>query len=299
MQVNNRLFEIVYILIQKKKVTAKELANRFEVSTRTIYRDIEILSRANIPVYATKGKDGGIGILDEYVLNKTILTEEEQNQILFALQGMKKVAGQDEKDTLRKLSRLFNKNVDDWIRIDFSNWGKDNEKEKRFNMIKTAILNKNQIEFVYYNSNGEKSQRTVEPLQVWFKDKSWYLIAYCKMKQDYRIFKIARIKEIKILEEHFKRELQQENKKEEYKFKTVTLELEISKKMAYRVYDEFEDREINKKEDGSFIINVEYPENEWVYGYILSFGEYVKVLSPERVKRTIKDKIEKILKNYL
>ena len=299
MQVNNRLFEIVYILIQKKKVTAKELANRFEVSTRTIYRDIEILSRYNIPVYATKGKDGGIGILDEYVLNKTILTEEEQNQILFALQGMKKVAGQDEKDTLRKLSRLFNKKVDDWIRIDFSNWGKDNEKEKRFNMIKTAILNKNQIEFVYYNSNGEKSQRTVEPLQVWFKDKSWYLIAYCKMKQDYRIFKIARIKEIKILEEHFKRELQQENKKEEYKFKTVTLELEISKKMAYRVYDEFEDSEINKKDDGSFIINVEYPENEWVYGYILSFGEYVKVLSPERVKRTIKDKIEKILKNYL
>lgn len=299
MQVNNRLFEIVYILIQKKKVTAKELANRFEVSTRTIYRDIEILSRANIPVYATKGKDGGIGILDEYVLNKTILTEEEQNQILFALQGMKKVAGQDEKDTLRKLSRLFNKKVDDWIRIDFSNWGKDNEKEKRFNMIKTAILNKNQIEFVYYNSNGEKSQRTVEALQVWFKDKSWYLIAYCKMKQDYRIFKIARIKEIKILEEHFKRELQQENKKEEYKFKTVTLELEISKKMAYRVYDEFEDSEINKKDDGSFIINVEYPENEWVYGYILSFGEYVKVLSPERVKRTIKDKIEKILKNYL
>lgn len=299
MQVNNRLFEIVYILIQKKKVTAKELANRFEVSTRTIYRDIEILSRANIPVYATKGKEGGIGILDEYVLNKTILTEEEQNQILFALQGMKKVTGQDEKDTLRKLSRLFNKKVDDWIRIDFSNWGKDNEKEKRFNMIKTAILNKNQIEFVYYNSNGEKSQRTVEPLQVWFKDKSWYLISYCKMKQDYRIFKIARIKEIKILEEHFKRELQQENKKEEYKFKTVTLELEISKKMAYRVYDEFEDSEINKKDDGSFIINVEYPENEWVYGYILSFGEYVKVLSPERVKRTIKDKIEKILKNYL
>ncbi len=90
MQVNNRLFEIVYILIQKKKVTAKELANRFEVSTRTIYRDIEILSRANIPVYATKGKEGGIGILDEYVLNKTILTEEEQNQILFVLQGMKK-----------------------------------------------------------------------------------------------------------------------------------------------------------------------------------------------------------------
>lgn len=298
MQVNNRLFEIVYILIQKKKVTAKELANRFEVSTRTIYRDIETLSRANIPIYATKGKEGGIEILDEYVLNKMLLTEEEQNQILFALQGIKKVVGQDEKDILEKLSRLFNKKVDDWIRIDFSNWGKDNEKEKRFNMIKTAILNKNQIEFVYYNSNGEKSKRTIEPLQIWFKDKSWYLIAFCNLKQDYRIFKIARIKEIEILEEHFERDLQQESKKEEYKFKTVTLELEISKKMAYRVYDEFEDSEITKKDDGNFIINVEYPENEWVYGYILSFGEYLKVLSPERVKRTIKNKIEKILKKY-
>lgn len=299
MQVNNRLFEIVYILIQKKKVTAKELANKFEVSTRTIYRDIETLSRANIPIYATKGKEGGIEILDDYVLNKMLLTEEEQNQILFALQGIKKVAGQDEKDILEKLSRLFNKKVDDWIRIDFSNWGKDNEKEKRFNKIKAAILNKNRIKFEYYNTNGEKSERIVEPLQIWFKDKSWYLIAFCKLKQDYRIFKIARIKEIEILEEHFERDLQQESKKEKCNFKTITLKLEISKKMAYRVYDEFEDSEINKKDDGSFIINVEYPENEWVYGYILSFGEYLKVLSPERVKRTIKDKIEKILKNYL
>lgn len=299
MQVNNRLFEIVYMLMQKKKTTAKELANRFEVSTRTIYRDIEILSRANIPIYATKGKEGGIGLLDEYVLNKTILTEGEQNQILFALQGMKKVTGEDEKDTLRKLSRLFNKNVDDWIRIDFSNWGKDNAQLKRFNMIKSAILNRNRIKFVYYNTNGEKSKRTVEPLQICFKDKSWYLIAYCKMKEDYRIFKIARIKEIEILEEHFKRELQQESKNEQYNFKTITVELEISKKMAYRVYDEFEDSEINKKDDGSFIVNVKYPENEWIYGYILSFGEYVKVLSPERAKRIIKYKIEKTLKNYL
>lgn len=298
MQVNNRLFEIVYILIQKKKVTAKELANKFEVSTRTIYRDIETLSRANIPIYATKGKEGGIEILDEYVLNKMLLTEEEQKQILFALQGIKKVAGQNEKDILEKLSRLFNKKADDWIRIDFSNWGKDKEKEERFNKIKAAILNKNRIKFEYYNTNGEKSERIVEPLQIWFKDKSWYLIAFCKLKQDYRIFKIARIKEIEILEEHFERDLQQESKKEKCKFKTITLKLEISKKMAYRVYDEFEDSEITKKDDGSFIINVEYPENEWVYGYILSFGEYLKVLSPERVKRTIKNKIEKILKNY-
>ena len=298
MQVNNRLFEIVYLLIQKKKITAKELADRFEVSTRTIYRDIETLSMANIPIYTSKGKDGGIGILDEYVLNKTILSEEEQNQILFALQGMKKVSG-EEKDILEKLSILFNKKVDDWIKIDFSNWGKNNAQEERFEMMKTAILNKRQIEFVYYNSNGDETKRIVEPLQIWFKDKSWYLMSYCKLKEDYRIFKISRIKEIKILEKHFERELPKEQKEEKYNFKSISLELEISKEMAYRVYDEFECREITKNEAGNFIVKVEYPENEWVYGYILSFGEHIKVLSPNRAKSIIKDKLEKTLKKYL
>ena len=296
MQVNNRLFEIVYILLQKKKTTAKELADRFEVSTRTIYRDIETLSTANIPIYASKGKDGGIGLLDEYVLNKTILSEEEQNQILFALQGMKKVKGQDEKDILEKLSILFNKKIDDWIKIDFSNWG--NVQEERFDIIKSAILNKQLIGFTYYNSNGEESKRIVEPLQIWFKDKSWYLVSYCKLKQDYRIFKIARIKEVNMLQEHFERELPKEEN-EQYNFKIIELELEINKAMTYRVYDEFESKEITKKQDGNFIIKVKYPENEWVYGYILSFGEHAKVLSPGYAKNIIKDKLQKTLKNYL
>ena len=297
MQVNNRLFEIVYILMQKKKTTAKELANRFEVSTRTIYRDIETLSGANIPIYASKGKDGGIGLLDEYVLNKTILSEEEQNQILFALQGMKKVKGQDEKDILEKLSILFNKKINDWIKIDFSNW--DNMQEERFDIIKSAILNKHLVQFTYYNSNGEESKRIVEPLQIWFKDKSWYLVSYCKLKQDYRIFKIARIKEVKMLQEHFERELPKEEENEKHNFKIIELELEINKAMTYRVYDEFESKEITKKEDGNFMIKVKYPENEWVYGYILSFGEYAKVLNPSYAKNIIKDKLQKTLKNYL
>lgn len=93
----NRLFEIVYILLERETVTAKELAERFEVSTRTIYRDIEILSQAKIPVYANKGKGGGISLLSDYVLDKSILSEEEQNQILFALQSMRKLVIQIKK----------------------------------------------------------------------------------------------------------------------------------------------------------------------------------------------------------
>ena len=102
-----------------------------------------------------------------------------------------------------------------------------------------------------------------------------------------------------MLQEHFERELPKEEKDENYNLKIIELELEINKAMTYRVYDEFESEEITKKEDGNFIVKVEYPENEWVYGYILSFGEYAKVLSPSYAKNIIKDKLEKILKNYL
>ncbi len=299
MQVNNRLFEIIYILLERKKVTAKELAEKFEVSTRTIYRDIDLLSASGIPIYAVKGKDGGISILDNYVLDKSLLSEEEQNQILFSIQAMKKINGQDEKDILNKMSRLFNKKVDDWIKVDFSNWGKEALQDKRFDMIKTAILDKKLIEFTYYNSNSEKTKRIVEPLQIYFKDKSWYLIAYCRVKNDYRIFKMARMKELKLCNEHFEREIPNEYEDKSIDFKTILLELEISNKLAYRVYDEFENEEITKNKDGNFIIKVEYPENEWIYGYILSFGEYIKVISPESIKDIIKKKAQKILNNYI
>ena len=293
----NRLFEIVYILLERKTITAKELAERFEVSTRTIYRDIEILSQAKIPVYANKGNGGGIGLLEDYVLDKSMLSEEEQNQILFALQSMEKISNQDEKNILEKMSSIFNKSKTNWIDVDFSDWGINGEQDQTFNLIRNAILKHNVIEFVYYNSYGEEKKRQAEPLQIYFKDKSWYLKAYCRLKQDYRLFKISRMKDIKLLNETFERELPQ-IKENKFDYKTIQLELEISKDMSYRVYDEFKMEDIIKNKNGDFIIKVEFPENDWVYGYILSFGENVKVLSPGYVKSIIKEKLKKSLKNY-
>lgn len=297
MQVN-RLFEIIYILLEKENVTAKELAEHFGVSVRTIYRDIDVLSRSNIPIYTNQGKGGGINLLDNFVLDKSLISEDEQNQILFALQSLEKLNVNNEKMLLDKMSILFNKATRNWIEIDFSSWGTDSTQNERFNKIKEAILNKKVVEITYFNSYGEENIRQVEPLQIWFKDKSWYIKAFCRLKQDYRIFKIARIRDIKILDEHFERDLPVE-KEEKTKFKVISLKLEISKEMAYRVYDEFEKENINKNENGDFIVEVEYPENEWVYGYILSFGEYVKVLSPEYAKDIIKKRLEKTIKKYL
>lgn len=291
----NRLFEIVYLLLEKETATAKELAEHFEVSVRTIYRDIDILSTAGIPVYTNKGKGGGISLLDNFVLDKSILSEEEQNQIIFALQSLEKLDKNSEKKALEKMSRLFHKQARNWIEIDFSNWDNEN---KKFERIKQAILNRQVIEFTYFNSYGEERKRQVEPLQIWFKDKAWYIKAYCRVKQDYRIFKIARIREIKILDETFERELPQEQERKPYDIKLISLELEISKEKAYRVYDEFEKESITQKEDGNFIIHVNYPENDWVYEYILSFGEYIKVIAPEYAKDIVKEKIQKMIKNY-
>lgn len=293
----NRLFEIVYILLEKNTITAKKLSEHFGVSVRTIYRDIDILSTANIPIYTNKGKGGGISLLENFVLDKSILSEEEQNQILFALQSLEKL-NVNNKKALEKMSMLFNKGTKNWIEIDFSNWGTDSTQNNRFNIIKEAIINNKVIEFTYFSAGRVENKRQVEPLQIWFKDKSWYIKAFCRLKQDYRIFKIARIRDIKVLDEHFERELPIE-KEEKQNFKVISLKMEISKEMAYRVYDEFEKENINKNENGDFIITIDYPENEWVYGYILSFGEYAKILSPEYAKDIIKKRLDKTIKNYL
>ena len=294
----NRLFEIVYILLERKTVTAKELAERFEVSTRTIQRDIEILSNSKIPVYANKGRGGGICLLDNFVLDKSILSDEEQNQILFGLQVQQKLNIDNKKTAFQKLTTIFNKASKNWIEVDFADWGIDNLKDNKFELIKKAILNNQVIQFVYYNSYGQETNRQVEPLQIWFKDKAWYIKGYCRLKKDYRLFKITRMKDVEILDEHFERELPKKLE-QKYNLKTISLELEISKDISYRVYDEFQKENITKKENGDFIVKVEYPENDWVYGYILSFGEHVKVISPEYLKKAIKEKLEKTMKNYI
>ena len=306
----SRLFEIVYILMNKKVITAKELATYFEVSQRTIYRDIEILNVAGIPVYTNKGKGGGIKMLDNFMLNKSVLSEQEQNEILTALQGVKalkqsnQLAQVNPENVLTKLSAIFNRDVINWVEMDFSDWaftGKDN-----FNIIKSSILNKECIAFDYFSTKGEKSHRIVYPITLWFKHKSWYVKAYCLTKNSYRVFKLSRIKNLNIVEEKveiFKMADIQfyEEEKEEQPIKKgdiIKIKLFIDASMAYRVYDEFDEDCIEKDSDGNFIVYAAYPEDEWLYGYILSFNHNAEVLEPLYFRDTICNRLESTLKNY-
>ncbi len=144
----HRLFEMVYILLDKKKITAGELAEHFGVSRRTICRDIDTLSTAGIPVYTEKGKGGGISLLPNFILNKSILSEGEQNEILSALYGLSSIKTDETNLILQKLSTIFSKTATNWMDVDFSGWSHEND---FFNDFKTAILERRIIEFDYCN----------------------------------------------------------------------------------------------------------------------------------------------------
>ena len=294
----NRLLEIVYILLDKKMVTAKELSGHFEVSQRTIYRDIDALSAAGIPVYTNKGKGGGISLLDNFVLNKSMLSDKEQIDILSSLQGLNALNVPDVEPVLKKLSILFDKNNTNWIDVDFSHWGSDDKEREKFNQLKTAILSSNIIIFEYMNSDGERSKRIVEPLQMFFKEKSWYLKAYCTQKQDFRTFKIIRMKNIELTQQTFTRKVQKAQNIEFLNENMITLKLKFSKAISNRVYDEFCQETITLNNDGSFTVIVKYPENEWIYGYIMSFGAWCEVIEPYHIRKLIQKRFEEGLNNY-
>ena len=293
-----RLFEIVQILLTEKKVTAEKLAHHFEVSKRTIYRDIETLTLAQIPVYSEKGRYGGIGLIKNFTIDKSFLSQNEQNEILFALQSLNAVQYSKNNITLTKLNSIFNRKADDWIEVDFSRYGENDS--ILFEKIKNSILEKKVIEFIYFNTKGKNSKRTVEPLKLWFKEKAWYLFAYCRKKKDIRQFKIARIKNLELTCEHFERELKKEDLKNQNNVngKGTKIVIEVDKSQAYRVYDEFFEENIAKKENGNFEITIEIFENEWLYGYLLSFGEHLKVLKPARIREILAKKVEKMRENY-
>jgi len=293
-----RLFNILYILLNQKNITAKELAEQFEVSVRTIYRDIEILCQSGIPIYTSKGKGGGIGILSNFVLNKSLLLKEEQEEILSALQGMSVTGYTDDNGLIMKLSQIFGTSNTNWVEVDYSDWGNDNK--ETFLAAKEAILQKRVLEFDYYNRNSEKVSRSVEALQLWFKNRTWYLWGYCRVKSDYRLFKLSRMKNIKLIQESFTRTITANSEtmvKTMPEGQTVKVTLKIHSSLAYRVYDEFDPAAI-KEEKGYFYVDYSCSEDEWLYGYILSFGKYAEVLEPPHIRNLIKDSMIEVLKKY-
>ncbi|WP_455683870.1 helix-turn-helix transcriptional regulator [Thomasclavelia sp.] len=295
----NRYFQMVYLLLEKGNMTAPELAKHFEVSVRTIYRDIDILSSAGIPIYATQGKGGGIFIQDNFVLNKSILSEEEQKQILIALQGSRVIEEDNASSLLLKLSSMFQKENINWFEFDFSSWTKTGANKESFHILQSAIFKSKRVSFNYHNGKGEAIKRVVEPLKLVFKSYDWYLYAFCSMRNDYRFFKLTRIRNLEITNDGYIRAIPKEifARAEKFEMKMIKVTLLFDKDMSVEVYEKF-DEEVTQRKDGHLLVETLMPDNELLFNYILSCGDKVEVLAPQKTRNIILKRAEKIVEKY-
>ena len=289
-----RLFEVVYTLLDRGRVTAQELADKLNVSKRTILRDIETLTLAKVPIYTTQGKGGGVSLLDGYVLDKAVLSDEEKEQILLGIKTLLPTGGASGK-ALSKLGSLFSVKNTDWIEVDFSRWSNPTHDREKFDTLKNAVTQRKALAFSYPNSVGEISERKAYPLKLVFQGQA------CLLKEDYRTFKINRMIDLQVLPETFDAALYApppvvpQNIPPHVK---IHIRAIFTATVAYRVYDEFNIEDISKNADGSFTVDTSMPFDEWVYGYFLSYGDNVRILEPTALRETLQEKIREMLKNY-
>lgn len=314
----SRLFRILYYLLDKGRATAPDLAKRFEVSTRTIYRDIDALSSAGIPVYAEAGRGGGICLMNHFVLDRAVLTEAEKQDILSALQNVAAAGNKGGEETLEKLSALFRIQAENWYEVDFARWGVSTGDHEKFELLKNAVLTHRCVKILYAASGHEKTCRTVEPLKLLYKSKSWYLKAYCLEKEALRLFKLNRILEWEALDEYFvpgtlpepgaapqsesqRSELSQPGPQQlellqpgPSQKEAPQVILSFPGEMAYRVYDEFDSSQIRELENGSLLTTAQMPVDEWLIAFLLSFGDRVEIIEPLCLKAVLAERALKI-----
>ena len=294
----SRMFEMVYILLERDRVAASELAQRLEVSVRTVYRDAQALSEAGIPIYAERGRDGGLSILPSFKLSRTALNEEDRQSILSSLTAMEQ-AGAGSRQTLRRLSAFLGAQPPDWIRIDLSDWS--GQQDELLTTLKTAILERKRLQFDYYAESGEMTARIVCPLRLLFKGHAWYLQAYCLKRNASRTFRLSRIKRTQIAPGGFPEDavLPDDAESESAGYPPcVAVCLRVDACMAYRIYDDFDEDQIARNESGDFLIRAAYPPGAWVTSTILSYGEHAEVLSPPELREEIAQKVKKLSQIY-
>jgi predicted DNA-binding transcriptional regulator YafY len=296
------------MLLRKERVQAKELAERFEVSVRTILRDVEAINLAGIPVVTYQGANGGIGIAPGYRLDKSVLTGDEMAAVLTTLKGIEHtIQGKSHDILIEKLKNTLNASQIEQLNakmrqfvIDLNPWHEDTYTKEKIAVIREAIEASKELEFSYTDSQGSKTTRKVEPYSLILKAQKWYLLAWCTLRSSFRYFKISRIKALTPTETVFSpREVPQDLAMEDWKSpdNMVSLDLLFSSEME-SIITEWFGEELERCEDGRIMVKTSLPDNYQTYGFLLSFGNQVEVISPPYV-RTILGQIAKdIYQNY-
>ena len=297
-----RLFRILFLLMNGSCGTAKELAEHCSVSVRTIQRDLDTLSLAGIPVFSSRGYGGGVGLLKEFTMDKTFMTEQEQTDILHGLQTLQGAGYPDGKESFNKFAAIFRKKAEDrWLRVDFSSWHDSGFGKEKFNRLKEAILTKKVIQFTYYSSENRISERVAEPLCMLFRERAWYIWVFDRRRQEERAVRASRMRNLVVTDESFTRAMQSDPMEtpdytKSYEFQRVVLR--IAANHAFRVFDEFPELDIHPQPDGSFIVDQPMPVNEWLTGYLLSFADGLEVIEPLILRDTLKEKILLMREKY-
>ncbi len=305
----DRLLAITVMLINRKRVTAKELADYFEVSVRTIYRDIEAIDSAGIPVISFQGNTGGFGIMEEYKIDRQLFTFNDMLAILSTLKGINTTLEDKEiNSAIEKITSLVPKEKTDQLKLHYEQivfdilpWGQGKKQKDKMKVVHYSLSHNRLVRFTYRSTKGEKINRTVEPMTLIFKGFTWYLFAYCQLREDYRLFRVNRMSSIENLNDGFiRKNMSYQNyfQTENQDMKFVYLILKFLPQVRVFVEDYFEEDQISIQDDGSIIVKAAFPEDQWTYSHILSYGEYVEVLQPAHVRDIILEKAQKTVQIY-
>ena len=286
----DRLIGILSILLQKKKTTALELAERFEVSRRTINRDIENLCKAGIPIQTSQGAGGGISIMEGFAMERTLLTSKDMKMILAGLRSLDSVSGSHYYGQLMEKIKPGSSDIvtgSDAILIDLSSWNKDAIAPK-VSFIQDAIEERTILAFDYYAPSGD-SHREIEPYYLIFKWSSWYVYGFCLMRHDFRMFKLNRMSEIRCMERHFEmRNVQAPNLSIGSLYPpAIKVKAIVEAKMKWRLIEEFGPDCFTVREDGRLLFSGFYSDEDGLLAWILTFGDQMKLLEPDWMKEKL------------
>lgn len=286
----DRLIGILSILLQKEKVTAPELAERFEVSRRTINRDVEDLCKAGIPIVTSQGNGGGISIMDGYRMDRTILTSKDMQMIMAGLRSLDSVSGSHYygqlMEKIKAGSAEFVSGLDS-ILIDLSSWDKDSLAPK-IELVQGAIELGKILRFEYYAPKGNL-EREIEPYYLVFKWSSWYVYGYCFLRKDFRLFKLNRMADIVQGESYEKRrEIPLPDLSNERVFPSKgKVKAVFDASMKWHLIEEYGIESFTELPDGKLLFEHEYADDEGLLSWMLSMRDKVTVLEPELIRKEL------------
>lgn len=305
----DRLVSIIMILLDKERISAKELADRFEVSPRTIYRDMDAIAMAGIPIRGASGAGGGFEIMQNYKIDKKVFSAADLSAILMGLSSLSNMVRGDE--LLNALAKVKSfvpadraKDIEvkaNQICIDLSPWMGNRNVQPYLETIKAALQDNKLISFEYVAHHGNKTVRVVEPYQLVLKSSHWYLQGYCRERKDFRLFKLSRISSLQALEEPF---VPRTYPKPILDF-ADTLEA-MQAKITLRIHSSILDMVLEYcslerfSPDGAEHYMVAFPfmENEYYYNILFSFGDKCECLAPPHVRTEMKRRIHAIAALY-